>query len=209
MIITKIETQKKNDSRVSVYIDGAYAFGLSAEDAVMYGLREGVELSGPELNEILAETAVSEAKEAAYRYVGYRRRTRREIETYLKRKQYPDCAVEQAIGALTEYKYIDDRELAKAFISDSLRINKWGVKKIRYELMRKGVDGATIDEAFNDSEYDAAEYITGLIIKKTRGIPPGGLDATEKRKLFGYLAGRGFTYDEIDAAYRMCAEADD
>ena len=41
MIITKIETQKRND-RVNIYIDGEFAFGLMAEIQYKYNLSEGI-----------------------------------------------------------------------------------------------------------------------------------------------------------------------
>ena len=44
MTVTRIEQQKKNKSRYSVYIDGEFAFGLIMEDILYFKLKEGEEI---------------------------------------------------------------------------------------------------------------------------------------------------------------------
>jgi len=201
MLITSVEPQKKDPSRVSVFIDGEFAFGMRSEDALFYGLSEGTEISGEKFKEILNETAVVTAKGAAIKYLGYGMRSRFEIEKYLRKREFSDAAVKEAVKSLSEYGYINDLEFAKAFVSDGLRFNKWGVKKINFELKRRGVSDETAGEAFELAEYNAGGVLAGLIEKKIG--PPGEKppDKNEKMKLFNYLLNKGFTYEEINSAY--------
>ena len=147
------------------------------------------------------------AKEAALRYLSYRMRTRGETEKYLIQKGYPDDIIQETIETLSEYRYIDDLKFAEAYIESCLKTNRWGMKKIKYTLTLKGVSPEIIEEASENAEYRSDGVITELIIKKTGGFGPAGLDAKEKRKLFSYLSGRGFSYGEIDGAYSAYLEA--
>lgn len=45
MTVTRIEQQKKNKSRYSVYIDGEFAFGLIMEDILYFKLKESEEIT--------------------------------------------------------------------------------------------------------------------------------------------------------------------
>ena len=209
MLITKIEQQKKDPSRVSVFIDGEFAFGLKYEDAYLYRLNEGDELTRADYERIVTETVLTSARDMAVKYLGYRMRSRREIEKYLKQKEFTDEVIEKTIETLKTYNYINDLEFAKAYISDSLRFNKWGMKKIKYELTKRGVAREVIDEAAESAEYSTEKILAGLIEKKLNGNILNEADYNEKRKLFNYLMNRGFSYDEINAAYAEYIESGD
>ena len=49
MKITKIEVQKKNKSRVNLYLDGEFNCGLSLETIVKNGIKEGREITDEQL----------------------------------------------------------------------------------------------------------------------------------------------------------------
>ena len=206
MFITKIEPQKKDPSRVSVFIDGEFAFGLKYEDALFFRLREGNEILSQDYEKILNEIVLTSARDKALKYLGLRRRSRREIERYLKQKEFSDEVINKTVEALKQYNYINDLEFAKAFINDGLRFNKWGIKKIKYELALKGVGGEIIEEAAEGSEYSPDEVLAGLIEKKLGRSGFTEQDEKEKKKLFNYLLNRGFPYEEISAAYREYVE---
>ena len=51
--ITKIEYQKKNKDRVSVYLDDNYAFGIDLNIMIKYSLAKNMELEDDFISEIL------------------------------------------------------------------------------------------------------------------------------------------------------------
>ena len=142
---------------------------------------------------------LASAKEAAMSYLGYRMRTRLEMERHLQKKGFGDAAINGAIDMLAEYKYIDDLAFARQYIVSCLRFNKWGMKKIKYELSLKGVPPDIFEEAAADADYPASDMILSLAEKKLKR-PAGELDTAERKKLFAYLLSRGFSYDEIYSA---------
>ena len=53
--VTKIEVQKRNPKRRSVFIDGEFAFGLDEEVLHKSGLKKGESLTQPRIDEITEE----------------------------------------------------------------------------------------------------------------------------------------------------------
>ena len=89
MTVTKIEQQKKDKSRYSVYVDGEFAFGLIMEDILYFRLKEGEEIPREKYEYIMDTTVYIKAQDTAVRYLGYKMRTRREVENKLREAQYP------------------------------------------------------------------------------------------------------------------------
>lgn len=64
--------------------------------------------------------------------------------------------VEGIIEKLKSEKFIDDDRYVRAYISDKIRLNKWGRVKMRYYLKAKGLSDAVIDRGLK--EIDAELY---------------------------------------------------
>jgi regulatory protein len=82
--ITALERQKKNPDRVSVYLDGRFAFGLPAIVAVR--LTQGQHLSDAEITALQGEGAAESAYNKTLDYLSYRPRSRSEVEAYLQKR---------------------------------------------------------------------------------------------------------------------------
>ncbi|MDR1689808.1 MAG: RecX family transcriptional regulator [Clostridiales bacterium] len=200
MTITSVETQVKNPERVSVFIDGEFSFGISAGDALYYKLNAGEEISGEKYAKIMDELVLTKAKNHALSYLGFRARTEKEMRVYLSGKEYGGAVTDEVIELLYKYKYLDDYEFAKTFVSESLRLKKWGFRKIEYELRLKGVDSEIISRVWSESEIDQTETILHLLDKKCGSCNFEEMDFKEKRRIVSYLQGRGFAYGDIEEA---------
>lgn len=64
--------------------------------------------------------------------------------------------VEEIIARLKSEKYLDDDRYVHAYISDKIRLNKWGRIKMRYYLKAKRLPDAVIERGLN--EIDAEQY---------------------------------------------------
>src|SRR3954463_3097454 len=64
--ITAVEPQKRHPDRVSLFLDGRFACGLSEETASLCGLAVGRDLSPEEMGRILDQEETRRAREAAY-----------------------------------------------------------------------------------------------------------------------------------------------
>ena len=204
MTVTKIEQQKKDKSRYSVYVDGEFAFGLIMEDILYFRLKEGEEIPREKYEYIMDTTVYIKAQDTAVRYLGYKMRTRREVENKLREAQYPDGLIERVIDFLIKYDYINDELYCKKYIKETLKLRPKGIFLIKQELKARGVKEEIIDEALNEAEIDEEALAQGLLVKKYEDF--AAMDKKELAKVYAFLQRKGFSYVVIKAAVTGLAE---
>lgn len=197
--ITKIEEQKKNKDRVSIYIDEVYAFGVNLELVYLYSLKVGKELTDEFVNEVLKKEESMRANNYAINLISSGGlKTEKEIIDKMTRKGFNEEDIVNAITLLKEYKYIDDNIFAEYFIKDKININGYGVNKIKNELYRKGVSSDIINEALEEFIDSDNQFELALEAgrKKIRTIRTDDFSIIYRR-VAGFLQGRGFSFDVI------------
>lgn len=206
--ITDIVRQKRNTSRVSVFLDGEFFCGLDAVTAVGARLKIGDEITAEELKATIHKSEVNSAFERAASYIFAVPRSGREIEKYLKDKGYDGDVVTETVDRLKSYRYIDDRAYAKAYIASKSK--KYGKIRLSVELGRRGVDSDIINDLLSgepDDEYGEEkgyEEEEGAELVARRYLRSHSYADAQKLKRF--LAGRGFTWDCINAAVRTLGD---
>ncbi|MDR2939937.1 MAG: recombination regulator RecX [Clostridiales bacterium] len=135
---------------------------------------------------------------AATKFLNYRARSEKEVHDKLI-ADYPEEITQKIISALKSYKYIDDEDFARRFATDSANLNNNGLLKIKFGLLEKGVSEEVIENVLSGLDLAEQENIIKLIEKKTSGSH--SLDAKGKRKLFNYLANKGFQYSQISSCF--------
>jgi regulatory protein len=188
--ITQLTVQKNNKHRVSVYLDDRYAFSLGLLTAAR--LSTGGILSDEEVTALTREDEEARAYDAALRYLGHRARSVREMRQYLSRKEFPPACTDVIIGKLEDRRYLDDRDFARLWIEDRLRLNPKGSWALRQELRQKGIDEVLIDEAL--CGYDESRAAATALAPKLRQWGKADED-TLKKKIYAFLSQRGFSYE--------------
>jgi regulatory protein len=188
--ITALKYQKKNRDRVSVYLDGQFAFGLPA--IVAASLKPGQSLSEAEIEDLRQQGVVEGAYDRALNYLSYRPRSRAEIVTYLEGRDVPGGQIEEIVERLERAGLLDDDAFARYWVENRERFRPRGLHALRYELRRKGINDEVIERALasidvSSSAYRAAEAKA----RQLQHLDP----ATFRRKLLDYLARRGFEYE--------------
>jgi len=88
-LITKISQQKKDKSRVNVYIDNKFFLALSLEKLLSLGLKKGKELSKQDLDKLLKTTYFEKIYNKSLRLLSLRPRSadeiKKRISLYLKK----------------------------------------------------------------------------------------------------------------------------
>jgi regulatory protein len=192
--ITRIEAQKKNLRRRSIYIDGKFAFGVNEEVVSKLGLEKGEEINEGDIKEILRHKGESEAKEASLRFLSFRRRTEKEVRDKLKRRGFDNKTIKSTIEKLKDYDLINDAEFATAWVKERLAHRPRGKKLLRQELWRKGIKKEIIDQVTDElckDEDQAASELLEKIKRRYRNIEP----QVARRRMLGLLLRRGFSYE--------------
>ncbi len=105
--ITDISQQKRNKSRVNIFIDDEFVCGMDAVTAAAARLKIGKEISQSELVAAVRDSEINSAFERAVGYLSLSPRSRREIEKYLTDKSYSREVAQAAIERLELYHYIE------------------------------------------------------------------------------------------------------
>jgi regulatory protein len=113
-----------------------------------------------------------------------------DLRRKLLRKEFSTDEVEQAIERLLSNGLLDDQKYAVAR------------RRIKQELWRKGIAGAAadaaVDSVMEDEDFDAEVAIERVARKKLASL--GDLDdMVRRRRLYGFLARRGYDLNEINS----------
>lgn len=206
--ITKIEPQSRDPERLNVYIDGQFAVGVDQAVALELGLTVGRTLSAAELAEVRAADEVSRATGAALVFLGYRPRSRAEVQRRLARRGFGAAAIAGAIERLERWRYLDDAEFARSWIENRQEHQPRGRHLLKQELREKGVAGEVVDLALAEAEVD--ELPAALELARKRLPSLNGADPlTQRRKLAGYLQRRGYGWDIVGRTLQAVLGEDD
>jgi regulatory protein len=190
--ISALEVQKGNSRRVSVYLDGRYAFGL--QSTVAAKLQVGQTLSPEESAALQQQDGTEVVYGRALHYLGYRPRSLAEIRSYLLRRGVDDQAIEQVLARLAEADLVNDDDFARFWVQNREMFRPRSEHALRYELRSKGVADQTIANAVGKLDEDDSAYRAAMQWARTHRK----LDYTVfVRRLGGFLQRRGFGYGVI------------
>ena len=191
--ITALKAQRKNTQRVSIFLDGEYAFGLTR--IVAGWLRIGQMLSEEEIAALKAEDDLELAYLRALNFLSYRPRSKAEIRRNLRKYKVPELLIEPTVERLEQNKFINDKEFAQIWVENRNSFRPRGRRALGVELRQKGIADeviqSTLDELVNE---EILAYQAG--IKKAKKLAKYEWQDFRK-KLSGFLARRGFSYGVI------------
>ena len=195
--LTSMSIQKRNKERVNLFLDGDYAFSIGLNAAL--GLKRGQVLSAADIERLQREDDVQRAYHQGLRLLGYRPRSRAEVERHLRQKGYGPDAIAAALERLRAKRYLDDEAFAQSWRENRDRLRPRGARALRHELRQKGGATETIDEVLTDMDEDASAWaaLEGKL-ERWRGLDR---EAYQK-KAMSFLSRRGFGYGAVRAACR-------
>lgn len=189
--ITGMREGVRNPERVNVYVNNKYAFSLDISQVVELGVKVGRVISSAELEEFKKASEFGKMYQRALEWVLMRPRSTKECRDYLYKKIYEKKLdkkyVDLIIEKLQAKKYLDDCRFAEYYVEN--RFVKKGVsaKRLKMELMKKGVAKDIVEEVLADSERNDADEIKKIITKKRARY--------DDEKLIAYLVRQGFNYE--------------
>jgi regulatory protein len=201
--ITALVAQKKNTDRVNVYLDGKFAFGLAAIEAVK--LKRGQMLSDEDIARLHDVDAAEKAHERALHFLSFRPRSEAEVRRNLKDGKFAPDVIESAIARLKQAGLVDDRAFGAYWLENRGQFSPRSARALKLELRQKGIDAETIDAALSAAAHDEDEAAFQAALPRARRLAK--LEAREfKQKLGAYLGRRGFSYDIIQDAVKRAWE---
>lgn len=207
--ITAITPQKKATDRYSIFLDGAFAFGLGVDVLLEFGLAQGMALSDEQVREILAREEIVTATNAALNLLAYRARASGEMETRLRQKGFSLEAIAATMEKLRSWRYLDDADFASQWVGNRQAHRPRSRRVLAQELRAKGIDRDTIEETLESTEID--EAADALAIAQAKWPSLQNLEPeVRRRRLAAFLGRRGYGYDIVREVLKaLDADPDD
>lgn len=143
------------------------------------------------------------ALDVAYRFLGRRDRTVRELRQHLELKRVEPASIEEAVADLVRAGYLDDARYAVRFAEDRRTLDGWGAERIERKLQSVGVGAAHIAAALE--LQDAADERQAAIEALRRRFPAPPATPRERERALGFLVRKGYA---LDLAYEAIRAAD-
>ena len=196
MVITSIKSGKHNN--IWIYADNEFLTSIPLEVFAKSRLKVGSYIDNQLLNNILNNVQEHRIKEKALNIISYRPRTKKELKDKMKDK-FNEDSIDSVIDRMEESGLLNDEEYAKNYAYHLYQNKGYAVKRIKYELMHKGIDSEIISNVLENEDFEEELNLEKIIEKKNmRNIQ----DDKEKRRVLSYLQRLGYSWDKINSVLR-------
>lgn len=126
------------------------------------------------------------------KYCAYQERSVKEVTDKLKTFEISEKDREEIINYLIDNRFVNDERFAHAFVRGKINQSGWGVNKIRFHLIQKGVSKEIIDEALQSFDEEAYRQRLVEVLKAKAKTVKAANDFERNRKLAAYAIQKGF-----------------
>jgi regulatory protein len=194
--VSRVAFQAHDQSRVNVFVDGRFAFAISAVEAVQRGLKPGRALTADDIDELRQLEELERARLAAVSLLSVRPRSRRELRDRLTRKGLPAEVVERVVEEMARRGYVDDDAFARYWVENRQANRPRGQRALVAELRAKGVDADAIEAAVAPTAD--GEEASALALARRRARTLREPDPRRFRQRLGaFLQRKGYAYDTV------------
>ena len=210
--VTDIREAVRDPNRVNVYINDKFFCSLDISQIVDFGVKIGREFTDDELSELKKASDFGKFYSRALEYALLRPHSEKEIRDYLKRKTlskkvrvknrktgeyqtkvregYDPSLVPLVLERLAEHGHIDDERFARLWVENRNVRKGVSAKKLRMELMEKGISSQIIEDVLGENSRDERAELQKVIARKANKYP-------DQQKLIQYLVRQGFNYSDV------------
>ena len=190
-------------------VDGAEIATLSIEAIERLRLGSGVPFDDRLALEVEREAGILDTYDRALNMLAARGRASADLRRILIRKGEPVDRVAIAIERLERAGFVDDASFARQFTRSKAVGAGLSRRRVQQELAKRGVARDVSDEAietvFVEEGVDEEASVERVARKKLRSLSSVD-DATRKRRLYSFLARRGYDSDAISRVLRILLE---
>ena len=192
MLITEFNVVGQN---VRISVDGGFWDEIPYLIAFDFRLNKGSEVDDSLLVNVKQKADEKNAFDYAVKYLSRYSVTAKRLKQKLYEKEYNKSVVENVAAKLLDLKYLDDYAFAENLVASKSK--KLGKRRLKSELLNKGVGGDMIDEVLetldNDDMFDIAMSVAEKWYRSHELVT-----IQDSQKFFRFMAYRGFDYDLIN-----------
>ena len=195
-MITDIRSH--GDHQIMLFLNHEQFGILPADFVFKFGLRVGLKIRRDTIVKLLQAEEVMQAKNFAIRLLQEKEiYTKPELLEVLSREGFSREGINTSIEDLEKAGFIKDKTFAQNWIRRREKSNPRGKEMLKLELVDKGVALSTINQVLSNidpnRELDTALQLAEKQVKRYKSLEPH----VAKRRLHGFLARRGFSYNTV------------
>lgn len=126
------------------------------------------------------------------KYCAYQERCIKDVVEKLKTFDLPENEREDILNYLIDNRFVNNERFAMSFVKGKVNQSGWGLNKIRFHLMQKGIDKALIDETLQTFDDEAYRQRLMEVLQAKAKTVKAASDFEKKRKLAAFAMQRGF-----------------
>ena len=131
------------------------------------------------------------------KYCAYQERCVKEVRDKLKTYDISQKEKDKILDYLLVNRFTNDERYANSFVRGKINQSGWGINKIRFHLVQKGIAKDIIDEALGQTDEEAyRQRLIDILNTKSKTVKAEN-DFEKKRKLAAYAMQRGFEGDLV------------
>ena len=174
MRVSRIEVQKKDKSRYSVYLDDSFWLGVSEGTLIKFNLAKGQTLTPEECQTIRDYEQEESLYLRAIKHLSRALKSSGEVYDYLKAQALKQADLDsleakedflaelepylgRVIGRLVSQGYLDDALYGRSLVLTEARVGRKGPQLIGRKLQDKGLTASQIAQALEAYELDLLE----------------------------------------------------
>ena len=202
VIITSIKKSKKGN--ILIYADNNYLASVLPEVFLKSGLKIGSYIDDEILESLNEEINLNKAKEKALRLLSFRAHSKHELKNKIKNSLGEKYA-EKAAEKMENLGLINDKEFAFLYAKELFFKKLYSIKRVKYELTKKGVENNIIEETLSKIDINEEENIKKIFLKKHTDKNTTE-NEKELRKLVSYCQRLGYSWSVINSAINELEE---
>ena len=126
------------------------------------------------------------------KYCAYQERCVKDVSDKLKTFEILEKERIVILSYLIDNRFVDNERFTKAFVRGKINQSGWGLNKIRFHLMQKGIEKELIDEALQAFDEEIYRQRLVEVLKTKAKTVKAANDFEKKRKLAAYAMQKGF-----------------
>ena len=126
------------------------------------------------------------------KFCAYQERCVKDVKDKLRTFDISQEEKDKILEYLMENRFVNDERFATSFVRGKINQSGWGVNKIRFHLIQKGIDKDIIEEALGQTDEEAYRQRLIEILKTKAKTVKADSDFEKKRKLAAYAMQKGF-----------------
>ncbi len=126
------------------------------------------------------------------KYCAYQERCVKDVTDKLRSFDITQEVKDTIMAYLLDNRFVDNERFTRSFVRGKVNQSGWGVNKIRFHLMQKGIDKDMIEEALGQTDEEVYRQRLIDILKAKSKTVKAENDFEKKRKLAAYAMQKGF-----------------